>query len=101
MGWNTVIHRIFMIGMLISLLISIGCSKPAKEAILGKWHKVGGKPKETLEFLKDGSILFGGSSAAAKYEIIDDTHFKIETNGFIRSTLVSEYHLSGKKLSIK
>jgi len=98
-------RRSFALILLLSLMLAIvmltSCSQ--KSAIQGKWQETNGQ--ETLEFFNDGTVsqvsLAGvdqGSSMAAKYEFIDNTHIKFSVGAFGE---VQEFSISGDRLTLK
>lgn len=69
-----------------------GCSKP-ENVIIGKWRATG-RGRGTMEFLKDGTVVFSGHGG--HYTFPDDQHIKLDAND--GSAAVWGYRIDGDKL---
>lgn len=98
---NKVLYIVILMAVILGLT---GCSGRSK--LLGKWESTA-ENRETLEFLRDGSLVVSSPSVGlgitGSYKVIDNSHIKVQMAGlfdFIGDQVLS-YKVDKENLTIE
>jgi hypothetical protein len=101
-------RRKWLVVALLTLSLAVlGVSACASKSLAGKWQNAN-KTEQTLEFLKDGGVIFnnGGVIITGKYELVGDDVVKVDFEGLAGGVLnlftanTWQYQVSGNLMTI-